>query len=54
MTRLVSAGLSRHDAVHAMGSVFAEQMLDLVRDTFLDARPMANDDAAAQLQRYAG
>lgn len=48
MTRLISAGLSRHDAVHAIGAVLAEQMFDLVRGTFPDDHPMVSYDAAVE------
>ncbi|MEO6798989.1 MAG: hypothetical protein ABI178_03530 [Rhodanobacter sp.] len=33
MTRLTSAALSRHDAIHAVGSISAEHIFDLRKDT---------------------
>ncbi len=32
MSRLMASGLSRHDAVHAVGSVLAEQLFEVFRD----------------------
>ena len=33
LVRLVAEGLSRHDAIHAIGSVLAEYLYDLLRDS---------------------
>ena len=41
MERLGREGLSRHDAVHAVGSVVAEHLFDLMQ-------PTTNDDAATR------
>jgi hypothetical protein len=32
MTRLQAEGLSRHDAIHAVGSILAEHLYDLMRE----------------------
>jgi len=41
LTRLMSEGLSRHDAVHAIGSVLAEHMWNLLKDNAKDEDPNA-------------
>lgn len=46
MTRLTSTGLSRHDAVHAIGSVLAEHIFDQLHDTVPHGNSMVNYDAA--------
>ena len=38
MTRLTCEGLSRHDALHALGSVLAEQVYDLLSTKDEDAK----------------
>ena len=48
ITRLTSGGLSRHDAVHAIGSVLAEHMFDILHDTSPNEHPMVNYDAAVE------
>lgn len=48
MTRLTAAGLSRHDAVHAVGSVLAEHIFDLFHDTTPRDNLMVNYDAAVE------
>lgn len=48
MARLTSTGLSRHDAVHAVGSVLAEHLFDLIKDKSTSANPMADYDAAIE------
>jgi hypothetical protein len=45
MHRLRKEGLSRHDAVHAIGSVLAEHLFDILKTG-------QNDDAAASQARY--
>ena len=45
MHRLGKEGLTRHDAVHAIGSVVAEHLFDSVKTN-------QNDDAAALQARY--
>ena len=45
MHRLRKEGLPRHDAVHAIGSVVAEHLLDILKTN-------QNDDAAALQARY--
>ncbi|SFU25981.1 hypothetical protein SAMN05192563_10454 [Paraburkholderia aspalathi] len=45
MDRLGKEGLTRHDAVHAIGSVVAEHLLDILKTN-------QNDDAAASPARY--
>lgn len=47
-SRLTSAGLSRHDAVHAVGSVLAEHMFDLFNGDSASANPMVDYDAAIE------
>ena len=37
LARLIGEGLSRHDAVHAIGSVLAEHVHDLFRDKMTEA-----------------
>ena len=37
--RLMTDGLDRHDAIHAIGSVLAPSILDLVQGTVIDAEP---------------
>jgi hypothetical protein len=48
ITRLTSKGLSRHDAVHAIGSVLAEHIFDLLHDSSPSDNPMVNYDAAIE------
>ncbi|MFL9912776.1 hypothetical protein PQR75_42145 [Paraburkholderia fungorum] len=45
MDRLGKGGLTRHDAVHAIGSVVAEHLFDILRTD-------QNDDAATSQARY--
>jgi hypothetical protein len=45
MDRLGKEGLTRHDAVHAIGSVVAEHLLDILKTD-------QNDDAATSQARY--
>jgi hypothetical protein len=45
MDRLGKEGLTRHDAVHAIGSVVAEHLLDILKTD-------QNDDAATSPARY--
>jgi len=45
MHRLGKEGLTRHDAVHAIGSVVAEHLFDMLKTN-------QNDDAAALQARY--
>ncbi len=45
MHRLRKEGLTRHDAVHAIGSVVAEHLFDILKTN-------QNDDAAALQARY--
>lgn len=46
MSRLTSAGLSRHDALHAVGSVLAEHLYELVKGGSIN--PMSSYDAAVE------
>jgi hypothetical protein len=46
MHRLRKEGLTRHDAVHAIGSVVAEHLFDILKTN-------QNDDAAASARYYA-
>lgn len=46
--RLTSTGLSRHDALHAIGSVLAEHLFDLFNDASASKNPMASYDAAME------
>lgn len=48
MERLISAGLSRHDAVHAIGSVLAEHLFDLLNDKVEAPDAMGIYDAAIE------
>jgi hypothetical protein len=48
ITRLTSTGLSRHDAVHAIGSVLAEHIFDLLHDSSPKDNSMVNYDAAIE------
>jgi hypothetical protein len=45
MHRLGKEGLTRHDAVHAIGSVVAEHLFDILKTS-------QNDDSAASQARY--
>ena len=45
MHRLRKEGLTRHDAVHAIGSVVAEHLFDILKTS-------QNDDSAASQARY--
>ena len=45
MDRLEKEGLTRHDAVHAIGSVVAEHLFDILKTD-------QNDDAATSYARY--
>jgi hypothetical protein len=45
MHRLRKGGLTRHDAVHAIGSVVAEHLFDILKTS-------QNDDSAASQARY--
>ena len=48
MSRLTSTGLSRHDALHAVGSVLAEYLFELVKGGSTSTKPMASYDAAVE------
>jgi hypothetical protein len=48
MSRRTSAGLSRHDALHAIGSLLAEHIFEQLRDDAADGDPMAAYDAAVE------
>lgn len=48
MSRLTASGLSRHDALHAVGSVLAEHLFELANNSSTDADPMASYDAAVE------
>ncbi|MFB9127639.1 hypothetical protein E2553_41795 [Paraburkholderia dipogonis] len=45
MVRLAKEGLTRHDAVHAIGAVVAEHLFDILKTEH-------NDDAATSQARY--
>jgi hypothetical protein len=48
MARLTCAGLSRHDALHAIGSVLAEHLFDLLHDKSDTMISTASYDAAIE------
>jgi hypothetical protein len=48
MARLTCAGLSRHDALHAIGSVLAEHLFDLLHEKSGTMISAANYDAAIE------
>lgn len=48
MTRLTADGLSRHDALHAIGSVLAAHLVELLKTEPVGANPMAGYDAAIE------
>lgn len=48
MSRLTSAGLSRHDALHAVGSVLAQHLFELFKDGSTSTNPMSSYDAAVE------
>jgi hypothetical protein len=48
MSRLTSAGLSRHDALHAVGSVLAEHLFELIKDGSTSTNSMISYDAAIE------
>jgi len=48
MSRLTSAGLSRHDALHAVGSVLAEHLFELLKDGSTSTNLMSTYDAAIE------
>jgi hypothetical protein len=48
MSRLASTGLSRHDALHAIGTVLAEHLFDLFKDGSTSTNSMAGYDAALE------
>lgn len=48
MARLASQGLSRHDALHAVASILAEHLFELLRDEHPDTNVMASYDAAVE------
>ena len=51
MSRLNGEGLSRHDALHAIGSVLAEQMHDLITVRAGDSPEMAQSRYDAAVER---
>lgn len=48
MYRLTSTGLTRHDALHAIGSVLAEHIFNLLGDETANQSPTASYDAAVE------
>lgn len=48
MARLTSAGLSRHDALHAIGSVLAQHLFDLLHEKSGTMISTASYDAAIE------
>lgn len=48
MSRLTASGLSRHDALHAVGAALAEHLFELAKDGSTGADPMASYDAAVE------
>lgn len=48
MKRLMAGGLSRHDAVHAIASVLAEHLFNLLKDEIQSTEAMAIYDAAIE------
>ena len=48
MKLLTSTGLSRHDAIHAIGSVFAEHLFEVMNGGSADVRTAADYDATVE------
>lgn len=48
MSRLTSAGLSRHDALHAVGSVLAGHLFELFKDDSTGTNPTSSHEAAVE------
>lgn len=48
MARLKAGGLSRHDAIHAVASVLAEHIFELLKDESANGNVMASYDAAVE------
>lgn len=48
MSRLASAGLSRHEALHAVGSALAEHLVELSKADSASTDPKAEYDAAIE------
>ncbi|MBE3135237.1 MAG: hypothetical protein IMZ55_17360 [Acidobacteria bacterium] len=51
LNRLQSEGLSRHDAVHAIGSILAAQVYDMLKRGQSDAGKDPNEAYAAELRK---
>jgi hypothetical protein len=51
LERLVAGGVARHDAVHALGMVFMEQIYDLLRREEVGAQPTEAEANAAYVAR---
>jgi hypothetical protein len=49
LARLRAEGLSRHDAIHAIGSVLAEQMFQMVKETSEPDSPQVYYDRVRRL-----
>ena len=54
LRRLVREGLDRHDAIHAIGSVLAEQMFDLMKNKGASGDPNPRYFAAVEALAAAG
>jgi hypothetical protein len=51
LQRLMSEGLDRHDAIHAIGSVLAEHMFELLSTPEAASKPDPNDAYCAAVER---
>ena len=51
MSRLQREGLSRHDAIHAVGSVSAEHLFETMKSNDQDAGSMAQTRFSAAVER---
>jgi hypothetical protein len=51
LQRLMSEGLDRHEAIHAIGSILAQHMFDLVRTPEAVSKDDPNDAYYAALER---
>lgn len=49
LARLRAEGLSRHDAIHAIGSVLAEQMFQMIKGTSAPDPPQVYYDRVRRL-----
>ena len=54
MSRLAKQGLSRHDCIHAIGSVLAEHLHELMTSNANDSHEVTNARYAAAVERLDG